>query len=66
MLTERGDGILETLSELAKSARTGGLPRTEEALSDALITVYNALCDDRRARERGGHERPWPLHQAPH
>lgn len=28
------------------------LPRTREALSDALITVYNALGDDLRVRER--------------
>lgn len=58
MFTDQGDRILEDLSQLMKAARADGLPRTEEALSDALLTVFNALSDDCRARRDGAAARP--------
>lgn len=41
-----GDQILEALLRLSKSAK--GLPRTQEALVDAFLTVFIAIGDDRR------------------
>lgn len=59
MFTDQGDRILEAISRLMKAARAEGLPRTEEALADALLTVFNALGDDCRER------RPGPAGQQP-
>lgn len=62
MFTDQGNQILEAISCLMKAARAEGLPRTEEALADALLTIFNALSDDARDRrpDPAGHRPPAP------
>lgn len=48
--SSKSERIMNVLARLRDDA--SDLPRTREALSDALITVYNALGDDLRVRER--------------
>lgn len=53
-----GERILETLRHLMLSAK--GMPRTQDALSDAFLAVFMALGDDRRAGESKEGHRPFP------